>query len=245
MDARCVEPRDDVGGRLLGTERDQRRGDRRRDDLDPRREKRAAAGRSLRGAVVRPLGPRARARRACPGGRPTTTSRTRTGGRPGARRRSRPARTGSARSSSAMGGRGSRGRGRRAHRWRPGPQSHFCPEIVRKSRPAAPTGIAPTDWAPSTSTGTPLRSRSSREREHRTRRPEHLRRRDQPRPGRDRRQDPLGVRLHDDDGGDRRGERAEQAEVLVRRRHDLVAGLEPEPRSTIAQPSLVEAVSAT
>ena len=38
MDPRCVEPDDDVGGRLLGAERDQRPGDRRRDDLDPWRD---------------------------------------------------------------------------------------------------------------------------------------------------------------------------------------------------------------
>ena len=42
-----------------------------------------------------------------------------------------------------------------------GPQSHFCPEIVRKSTPSNVVGMAPTDWAPSASTGTPLRSRSS------------------------------------------------------------------------------------
>ena len=43
-----------------------------------------------------------------------------------------------------------------------GPHSHFWPEIVRKSRPLASSGIAPTDCAPSTRTGTPHCSRSSR-----------------------------------------------------------------------------------
>ena len=42
-----------------------------------------------------------------------------------------------------------------------GPQSHFCPEIVRKSTPAAVVWTAPTDWAPSASTGTPVCARSS------------------------------------------------------------------------------------
>ena len=110
-----------------------------------------------------------------------------------------------------------------------GPQSHFCPEIVRKSRPSAPAGIAPTDWAPSASTGTPLRSRSSASGSTA----------------------PVvqstcdvaislvrgvtAARIRSGSGSttttvrDRRAERPEQAEVLVRRRHDLVAGLEPEP----------------
>ena len=86
VDVRRVEPGDDVGGRLLGSERDERRGDRRRDELDPRREERAAAGRGLRGAVVRPVGAKRERGEHAPERRPTTTSRTRTGGRPDARR---------------------------------------------------------------------------------------------------------------------------------------------------------------
>ena len=110
-----------------------------------------------------------------------------------------------------------------------GPQSHFCPEIVRKSRPSAPAGIAPTDWAPSASTGTPLRSRSSASGSTA----------------------PVvqstcdvaislvrgvtAARIRSGSGSTTTtvatdaAERAEQAEVLVGRRHDLVAGLEPEP----------------
>ncbi len=42
-----------------------------------------------------------------------------------------------------------------------GPHSHFWPEMVVKSTDCVSTGIAPTDWAPSTSTGTPVASRSS------------------------------------------------------------------------------------
>ena len=97
---------------------------------------------------------------------------------------------------------------------------------MRKSTPSNVVGIAPTDWAPSASTGTPLRSRSSRQREHGSGRPEHLRGRDQPRPRRDGREDRVRVGLDDDHTGRRGADRAEQPEVLVGRRHDLVLGPE-------------------
>ena len=60
-------------------------------------------------------------------------------------------------------------------------------------------------------------------------RPDHLREREQPRPRRHRSADRLRVGRHDDDSRAGRGQRTEEAEVLVGRRHDLVVRAEPEP----------------
>ena len=60
-------------------------------------------------------------------------------------------------------------------------------------------------------------------------RPDHLREREQPRPGRDGGADRIRLGRDDDDPRAGRRERAEQAEVLVGRRHDLVVRAEPEP----------------
>ena len=82
--------------------------------------------------------------------------------------------------------------------------------------------------------------------QHAPRRPEHLRQRQQPRPGRDRGADRVGLGIDDDDPGPRRGERPEEAEMLVGRRDDLVLrASSPSPASTMLQPSVVLAVSAT
>ncbi len=68
------------------------------------------------------------------------------------------------------------------------------------------------------------------EREHGTGRPEHLRGRDEPCPRRHRRDDRVRLGRDDHDLGPRDGERPEQAEVLVGRRHDLV----PRPQTEAA-----------
>ena len=90
-------------------------------------------------------------------------------------------------------------------------------------------GTAPTDCAPSARTGTPVSAAELGEREHRTGRPEHLRRRDQPRPGRDGGEDRVGVGRRRRRPRAGRAERPEEPEVLVGRRDDLVAGPELEP----------------
>ena len=94
--------------------------------------------------------------------------------------------------------------------------------------PVDVVGIAPTDCAPSASTGTPLALAQLGQREDGAGRPQHLRDRDQPRPRRDRGEDRVRVGLDDDDPRRRGAERAEQPEVLVGRRHDLVVGPEAE-----------------
>ena len=62
----------------------------------------------------------------------------------------------------------------------------------------------------------------------RARRPEDVRDGDEPRAGRHCRDDPLRIRLDDDDPRSGRVERADEPEVLVRRRDDLVLGPELE-----------------
>ncbi len=111
-----------------------------------------------------------------------------------------------------------------------GPQSHFWPEMVKKSIPVTSTSIAPADCAPSTRIGTPLRSRSSRT--GRTAPVVHstwdvaieARARCH------RREDPVRVGLDHHHPGAGRRDRAEQAEVLVGRGHDLVVRVEIETR---------------
>ena len=125
--------------------------------------------------------------------RRSRSSRDRSAPRPRPARSGPTARTRTARSSSAARRAAAPGRRRRARPSRPGPQSHFWPETVRKSSPSASTGIAPTDCAPSTRIGTPVRSRSSRTGSTRAARPEHLREREQARARRHRGEDRLRV----------------------------------------------------
>ena len=132
-------------------------------------------------------------------------------GSTGLRARScRRARTRPARSSSEPRPAGARGRRRRARRSSPARRATSGPETVRKSSPAASTGIAPTDCAPSTSTGIPVSSPQLAHGQHPPGRPEHLGQREQARSRGDRGADRVGLGRDDDDprAGDARARRA-------------------------------------
>ena len=75
----------------------------------------------------------------------------------------------------------------------------------------------------------PVSARSSRTGRTPSRRPDHLGKRQQARPRRDGCADRVRVGLDDDDPRAGDGERPEQPEVLVGRRHDLVLRAQPEP----------------
>ena len=109
-----------------------------------------------------------------------------------------------------------------------GPQSHFWPDSGEEVEPAR------IDRDDADRLGAVDENRQASplaqlvHREQLARRPEHVRQGQEPRARRDRRHDLVRIGRDDDDASLRRVQRAEQAEVLVRRRDHLVAVAEIE-----------------
>jgi hypothetical protein len=108
-----------------------------------------------------------------------------------------------------------------------GPQSHFWPEMVRKSRPAASTGIAPRIGrrrpAPARPSARAARAPGARARSSRA--PARARAGASSRHGGE---NGLGIGVDCDDARAAHVHRPEQPEVLLRRGHDLVLRLQVE-----------------
>ena len=155
--AALVEARGVLDGLARRDERDERSAARLANDLEPLRE-RAARQRAAISADRARTATRARrrARRRGRRGTAATASPNRSGRRCPWARSCRPARSTSARSRSGSRRRARRGRGRRARRSGPDRRATSAPRRCRSRASPTSTGIAPTDWAPSTSTGRPV-----------------------------------------------------------------------------------------
>ena len=90
--------------------------------------------------------------------------------------------------------------------------------------------MTPTDCAPSTRIGSPVGGLELVHRQHGAGRPEDVRDSDEPRPRGDRIDDLLGLGVSHHDARARGVQRADEAEVLVRRRDHLVAFAQVETR---------------
>ncbi len=187
-----------------------------------------AAARLFLGPFEPPSRAAVRARSETLRGWPSGSSRDRSGPRRLRARSCPTARGPTGRSSSAGRRAAAQGRRRRAHRSNPARTATSGRRSSGSRGPFASTGIAPTDWAPSTRIGTPERSRSSCTGSKRPLVQSTCERASRRVRGVTAARTASGIGVDHDDAGAARVHRPDQAEVLLTSHDDLVVRPEVE-----------------